>query len=65
MNMMHLIGEIYDVFIEEAENANIAAERRKRRRNATLAAAGAMGIVIAAFMVGNIRAKNKKIIKVV
>jgi hypothetical protein len=62
MNLLLCIGEIYDIFLEEAETANIAAEaaaaQKRKRRNATLAAAGVAGIAFAVWMV---RAKQKRL----
>ena len=53
MNLLTSIGDIYDIFLEEAETADIAAElaaRSKRRkqhiRNGTLAAAASVGIAL-------------------
>ena len=52
MNLLTSIGDIYDIFLEEAETADIAAElaamtkRKTRIRNGTLAAAASVGIAL-------------------
>jgi len=52
MNLFTCIGDIYDIFIEEAEISDIAAllaankKRRNRIRNGTLAAAASVGIAL-------------------
>jgi len=54
MNLLYAITGIYDIFLLEAETADIAAERaakRKKKRNAALAAAGAVGLAIAVWAV--------------
>ncbi|MCL2187722.1 MAG: hypothetical protein FWC16_01655 [Defluviitaleaceae bacterium] len=64
MNLFIAIGDIYDIFIEEAETANIAEEsvRRRKRRNTTAAAlATASALGIAAFAVWRKKTKQKRL----
>jgi hypothetical protein len=63
MNLLNCIGDIYDIFLVEAETADIAAEiaaaKKRKRRNATLAAAGAVGIAFAVWVVKTKRGMKK------
>ncbi|MCL2500581.1 MAG: hypothetical protein FWE90_09635 [Defluviitaleaceae bacterium] len=44
-NLLTCIANIHDIFLEEAENAALFAITRKRKmRNGTLAAVGAIGV---------------------
>ena len=62
MNLLYSLGEIYEIYIEEALTANIAADlatrKRRKRRHAAIATAGSIALALAVFAVKNRKQKR-------
>jgi hypothetical protein len=60
-HLLDCIEEILDIFLEEAETADIAAAARRRKvRNGALAAAGALGIALTIIKIARNRVKGRE-----
>jgi hypothetical protein len=58
-HLLDCIEDIYDIFLEEAETAVFSTAARNRKiRNGALAAAGAVGIAFAVWLVKSKRMKK-------